>query len=61
MTHPQETLDAVEWTEVTLNCSASGSPTPLIVWQREGGGTQLPIGTATSVSVNGTRVRETAN
>ena len=43
VTHPQETVDAVEWREVTLNCSASGSPTSLITWEREGQ-TQLPVG-----------------
>ena len=60
VTHPQETVDAVEWTEVTLNCSASGNPTPLIMWEREGQ-TQLPVGAVTSPpSVNGNTVRESA-
>ena len=58
VSHPQEILDAEEWTEVTLNCSASGSPTPLIMWEREGG-TQLPVGADVSPpSMNGNTVRK---
>ena len=61
VTHPQETVDAVEWREITLNCSASGSPISLITWEREGQ-TQLPVGAVTSrPSVNGNTVRESAS
>ena len=55
MSQPQETLDAAEWMEVTLNCSASGSPTPLIRWEREGGA-QLPVGAMIASSTNGNKV-----
>ena len=61
VTQPQAITDAdvLEWSEVTLTCSASGNPAPLITWEREGGA-QLPVGvqTSTSVSMNETTVRQ---
>jgi hypothetical protein len=45
--HPEATVDATEWNEVILTCSASGTPTPTIRWEREGGG-QLPAGAVPS-------------
>ena len=56
-TQPQEILDAVEWTEVVLNCSASGTPMPMIMWEREGR-TQLPVGAVPSYSMSGNIVKE---
>ena len=56
-THPQAIVDATEWTEVILNCSASGTPVPTIRWQREGGA-QLPVGAVPSSSTNGNIVRK---
>ena len=50
-THPQVIVDATEWTEVILNCSASGTPVPMIRWEREGGA-QLPVGAVPSSSTN---------
>ena len=55
MSQPQETLDVTEWVEVTLNCSASGSPTPSIRWEREGGA-QVPVGSQISSSTYGNNV-----
>ena len=45
--HPQVVVDATEWTEVILTCSASGTPTPIIRWEREGGA-PLPVGAVSS-------------
>ena len=53
---PAESTNAVEWTEVVLNCSASGTPTPMIRWEREGGA-QLPVGAVPSYSTSGNIVR----
>ena len=36
MTESVESFDVVEWDPVTLTCSASGIPTPVITWEREG-------------------------
>ena len=41
--HPRAVVNATEWTEVVLTCSASGTPTPTIRWEREGGA-PLPVG-----------------
>ena len=56
-TQPQVILDVTEWTEVVLNCSASGTPMPTIRWEREGG-SQLPVGAVPSEPItNGNIVR----
>ncbi len=59
-THPEATVDATEWNEVVLTCSASGTPAPTIRWEREGGG-QLPVGAVPSSpeSMSETTVRRT--
>lgn len=44
---PQAIVDATEWSEVVLTCSASGTPTPTIRWEREGGA-PLPVGAVPS-------------
>ena len=54
MTHPQAIVDATEWTQVILNCSASGTPVPTIRWEREGSrGAQLPVGAVPSDTTSG--------
>ena len=56
-TQPIELINVVEWTEVVLNCSASGTPMPTIRWEREGGA-QLPVGAVPSEPItNGNIVR----
>ena len=60
-THPQAVVNATEWTEVILTCSASGTPTPMIRWEREGG-MPLPVGAVPSSpdSMSGNTVRKTS-
>ena len=59
--HPQAVVNATEWTEVILTCSASGTPTPMIRWEREGG-MLLPVGAVPSSpeSMSGNMVRKTS-
>ena len=58
--HPQAIVDATEWSEVVLTCSASGTPTPMIRWEREEGG-PLPVGAVQSPpeTTSGNTVRRT--
>ena len=57
VTQPEAIMDVLEWSEVTLTCSASGNPAPLISWETEGRA-QLSVGVQTSVSMTGTTVRQ---
>ena len=55
LTHPEDVVDAPEWSPVTLTCSVSGIPLPWIRWEREGGA-QLPVENL-MLSTNETTVR----
>ena len=57
LTHPQAVLDALEWSSVTLTCSASGTPPPLISWEREGEA-QLPVGAVLNSTISGNIVKK---
>ena len=59
LTHPEDVVDAPEWSPVTLTCSVSGIPQPQIRWEREGGA-QLPVENQKSIlpiATNETTVR----
>ena len=58
-TQPLESTNVEEWSEVELNCSASGVPLPTIRWERVGGA-EVPVEAIYNYSSSGNIVRRTS-